>query len=400
VTGGPPALILYREEAATEWRTPASPSAGRFEIEVAGPYRVIVVCAGSGRTVQVTQLAQTLDDERTIEQPCGSPREFPLHVRGQMLQSGLVSFGGFGRGQSSAPWSFDLPAAAGTFDLVAFFGSLSTGGDHFEIRRDLAIAADLDLGTIDVAQEPAQALVPTRFTASNLATDESLTSDLFLQSGNTFAIIDGFVHPELAWQVNLVPGTALRATDTQDLLLSASSSSDDPMQQRMRSITRRIRDGGSTSVALMDRLGPTTFESTADHLVATWAALPESDQIDLSRASFSSDFSRFVFHDFLVSHAFLARAGVTTATLDFTDVPGFRPEWRHDPTLEQQFGLDAFRGTSPEDTTFSGVFEDVPAPTPPGTAPRRADPQRALALLHAHRAELQRARDAARLGAR
>ena len=89
-----------------------------------------------------------------------------------------------------------------------------------------------------------------------------------------------------------------------------------------------------------------------------------------------------------------------TATLDFTDVPGFRPEWRHDPTLEQQFGLDAFRGTSPEDTTFSGVFEDVPAPTPPGTAPRRADPQRALALLHAHRAELQRARDAARLGAR
>lgn len=43
VTGGPPALIVYREEAATEWRTPASPSAGRFEIDVAGPYRVIVV---------------------------------------------------------------------------------------------------------------------------------------------------------------------------------------------------------------------------------------------------------------------------------------------------------------------------------------------------------------------
>jgi hypothetical protein len=392
VTGVPPALIVYREEAAAEWKTPASPSAGTFEIDVTGPYRVIVVCAGSGPRVQVTQIAQTLDDARTIEQPCGSPRQFPLHVRGQMLQSGEVSFGGFGRGQSKAPWSFDLPAAAGTFDFLAFFGDLSTGFDHFEIRRDLAIAADLDLGTIDVAQEPAQALVPTRFTASNLAADESLTSDLFLQSGNTGAVISGFVHPELAWQVSLVPMSALRATDTQDLQLSAGSPSDDSMQQRARDITRRIRDGGSTSVTLLDPLGPTTFESTADRLVATWTSLPVYDELDLERASFSSDFSRFVFHDFLLSRAFISSAGVTAATLDFTDVPGFLPEWRHDPTLEQQFALDAFRGTSPDDQLFSGVLEDMPAPTPPGIAPRRADPQRARALLDTHRAQLQRAR--------
>lgn len=391
---------MYREETATEWKTPASPSTGRFELEVAGPYRVVVVCGSSGRDVFVTQLARTLDDERTIDQPCGGPRELPFHVRGQMLQSGEVNFGGSGRGESTAPWSFDLPTAAGTFDFVAFFGSLTTGFDQFEIRRDIAITGDLELGTLDVAQEATQALVPTRFTASNLAADESLTSHLVLHSGNTFAISSGFMHPELAWQVNLVPATALRATDTQDLQLSASSSSDATMPQRMRSITRRIRDGGSTSVTLMDPLGPTTFESTADRLVATWTSLPEYDELDLQRVSFSSDFSRFVIHDFLLSRAFIASAGVTTTALDFTDVPGFLPEWRHDPTLEQQFVLDAFRGTSPDDQLFSEVFEDIPAPTTLGAEARRVDPQRAMALVNAHRTQLQRARTAARLGAR
>jgi hypothetical protein len=400
-TGQPPALIVYREETDTAWKTPASPSTGTFEIEVSGPYRVIVVCAGSSGNAFVAQFAQTLDDDHRIEQLCGSPHQFPFHVRGQMQQSGLVDFGEFGRGQTAAPWSFDLLSDAGTFDFLAFFGDLSTGLDHVEIRRDIAITGDLDLGTIDATQDPTQALVPTRFTASNLDPAESLSSDLFLQSGDTSAIISSFEHPELAWQVNLVPGTALRATDTQDLLLSASSASSDPaMQQRMRSITRRIRDGGSTAVVLMDPLGPTAFESTADRLVATWTSLPEYDAIDLGRASFSSDFSHFVDHEFLLSRAFITSTGATAATLDFTDVPGFQPAWRHDPTLEQQFFLDAFRGTSPDDPLVSEVSEDVPAPTPPGAAPRRIDPQRAPTQINAHRIRLERARQAARRGAR
>jgi hypothetical protein len=399
VTGGSPALIVYREEATTEWKTPASPSTGRFEFEVTGPYRVVVVCAGE-HSAAVTQFAQTPDDERTIEQPCGSLPEFPFHVTGQMQQSGAVGFGLFGRGQSNAPWSFDLPAAAGTFDFLAFFGSLTTGFDHFEIRRDLAVAADLDLGTLDVAQEPAQALVPTRFTASNLAPEESLMSVLDLQSGNTSTSLFVFSHPELAWQVNLVPGAALRATDTQDVQLTATSSSGTPMQQRDRAVIRRVRDGGSTSVALMDPIGPTTLESTTDRLVATWAALPEHDQIDLFRQSFSSDFSRFVAHDFLLSRGFLAAAGVTTATLDVSDVPGFRPEWGHDPALEQVLGLDVVRGASPDDLTVSEVSEDIPAPTTPGTEARRVDPQRTMAQIRAHRTQLQRLHRATRPRAR
>src|ERR1051325_4008613 len=39
VTGGPPALVAFREGTATAWQTPASPRPGKFEIEVTGPYR-------------------------------------------------------------------------------------------------------------------------------------------------------------------------------------------------------------------------------------------------------------------------------------------------------------------------------------------------------------------------
>lgn len=250
---------------------------------------------------------------------------------------------------------------------------------------------------------PAQALVPIQFTASNLAANEETVGHVALQSGNTFASTGTTNQPEHAWQVALVPGTALRSTDTQDVhLLAGASLSEQPEQSSSRAVIRRFRDGGSTLVTLMDPLGPTTFESTADRLVATWTSLPECDAIDVSRDSFSD--SRTVSQEFRLSHAFMAStgAGATTATLDFTDVPGFRPEWRHDPTLNQDFEVLAVRGTLPDDHTYSAVFEFISAPPPlgAGTAPRRTDPQRAKAQLDAHRTRLERLHSAARPGAR
>src|SRR5690349_5962694 len=186
VTNQPPALIAYREETTADWKTPTSPSTDRYELEVAGPYRVIVVCADSG-LVAVVQLARTLDDEHSIEVPCRDPPVPQFHVRGQMLQAGMVSFELTGLLGSTAPWNFEMSTAAGTFDLVAFSGDGSGGFDHFEIRRDITVTADRDLGTIDVAQVPAQALVPTRFTATNLAANESSVAYVELLSGNTHA---------------------------------------------------------------------------------------------------------------------------------------------------------------------------------------------------------------------
>lgn len=392
VTGVPPALIAFRDEASATWKTPTSTSTGTFALDVTGPYRVVVACEGSStRRTFIVQYARTLDDERTLQHPCQLPATRPLHVRGQMLQSGEVFLGFTGRGQTAAPWSFDLAAAAGTYDFLALFGDLSHSFDQIAIRRDVAITGDLDLGAIDAAQEHAQAMVATQFTATNLAADESLMSTVLLHAGNTRAALATFVQPESAWQVGLVPFAALRATDTQDVELFASSSTSDPDQLRDRNLTRRAREGGSTSITLMDPPGQTTFESTADRLVATWASLPLADEIDVSRISFSTDFSQFASHDLLISRAFLAATGITSATLDVSDVPGFRPEWRHDPTFDQMFGLTAFRGTLPDDAAVAEVTQPVPAPAP-GVAPRQVDAQRARATIDAHRDEVQRLR--------
>jgi hypothetical protein len=379
VTDQPPALIAYREEGTPDWRTPTSPGTGRYEFEVAGPYRVIVVCVDS-RQVVTTQLARTVDDAPSIELPCGDPPVHTLLVSGRMLQPGTVSFDLEGLDSSTAPWSFDISTNPGTFDLVAFSGDQSTGFDHFEIRRDITITADRDLGTIDVAQVPAQALVPTQFTATNLAANESPLAYVELLSGNTYAAAVPTTQPEHAWQLGLVPSAALRSTDTQDVHLATRAPlSEQPMQRSTREFIRRVRDGGSTLVTLLDAIGPTRFESTADRLVATWTSVPECDQLVVARTSFSS--SRLVVQGLRLSHAFLASTGTgaRSVALDFTDVPGLRPEWRHDPTLEQDFLVFASRGTSPDDYASSEVLESVPAPSPLGvdTAPRSIDPHRA-----------------------
>jgi hypothetical protein len=314
-----------------------------------------------------------------------------------MLQEGEVFFGGAGIGKSPGPWSFDLTAAAGTFDFVEFFGSLTTGFDQIAIRRDLTITGDLQLGMIDVAQEHTEALVSTQFTAANLDPDEFLTSDvLLLQSGNTVAIVSKFIDPASAWQIRLVPDSALRVTDGQQVSLTAAlDMAGEPAQQRSRSVSRRVRVGGPTSVTLMDPMTAIAFDSTAERLTATWTQLPEYDDLELSRESFSSDFSRFVIHDSLLSRAFIASVGATSTTLDFTDVPGFRPEWRHDPAFEQVFALDAVRGASDDDSARSGVSEDLAVATPAGgSASARIDARQAIKVADAHRADARRRRTA------
>ena len=370
VTGAPPVLIAFREEAGAEWKTPAGGEDGAYEFEVSGPYRVVVVCTDTGDAV--AEYARTPADALVIDHRCGS-REFPLRVRGEMLESGEVFLGGFGRGQSQAPWTFALKAAAGTDDFVAYFGSLTTGFDRIAIRRDVAITGDLELGTIDAAQEDTHPLVATRFTASNLDPAEVRMSNTFLQSGNTNAITGLFNHPDQAWQIPLVPDDVLRTSDRQRVQLSADLSPSDSPQRRFRAVLRAAHAGESMEVAMMAPLGATTFETTADRVTATWASLPDYGGLDLWRESFSSDFSRFVIHDLLITRAFVEAVGATSSALDFSDIPGFRPEWRHDPALEQVVGLDASHGPGDGDHEVSSLSQDIPAPvTDPGGGLQRA----------------------------
>jgi hypothetical protein len=399
VTGAPPVLIAFREEASAGWKTPVRGDDGAYAFEVSGPYRVVVVCRDTGDAVG--GYARTPADALVIDHPCGS-RDFPLRVRGQMLESGSVFFGGSGRGQSRAPWTFELKAAAGTYDFIAAFGSLTTGADRIAIRRDVAITGDLDLGTIDAAHEDTHAMVATRFTASNLDPDEVLMSTTFWQMGNTNAIKLLFNHPDQAWQIPLVPGDVLRTSDRQFVELSADLSPSDSPQQRFRSVVRDVRAGEPMEVTMPAPLGATTFETTDDRLTASSASLPAYDGLDLWRESFSSDFSRFVTHDFWISRSFVEATGATSSVLDFSDVPGFRPAWRHDPALEQQVGLYAFHGPDDGDQEVSGLFLDIPAPvTDPGGGLQRAATGRAAAPADSSRARREHERAArARLGKR
>ncbi|HMG54763.1 MAG TPA: hypothetical protein VK601_14800, partial [Kofleriaceae bacterium] len=143
---------------------------------------------------------------------------------------------------------------------------------------------------------------------------------------------------------------------------------------------------------MMAPLGATTFETTEDRLTATWSSLPDYDGLDLWRVSFSSDFSRFVSHAVFLSRSFVEATGATSSMLDFTDVPGFRPEWQHDPALEQVVGLDASRGAGDDGSEASSLSQDIPPPvTDPGDGAVRGAAGRG-----ASPAETRRAQDRAR----
>jgi hypothetical protein len=376
-TGELPALIAARDEVSAEWTIPATTAAGTFEIEVTGPYRVVVACKGVDGAPSATLYlyAQTPDDAHLIEHTCVQSVSFPFHVRGRVPQEGMVSFGGYGHGSSGGPWSFDLPAAAGVFDLVALFGSFTTGFDRVTIRRDITVSGDLDLGTISTGS--AHSLIPTRFTASNLDPNEMLRASSSIDSGHTLAVSTIPNQPEHAWEVRLAPEVALRSTDTQRATFVAEvPPSSETAQQRQRLIDQTVRPGGPTSLTLMEPLLSIQLEVFGDRLRAAWTDLPEYDGLGLLRDSFPTNSTRSVTTWGVFSRSFIDAVGVTSLELDFSDVPGFNSTWKHDPTFRQIVAFHVMRHTSPDAIAQSGVFMHVPVPrTTQGTTQQRIKAQ-------------------------
>lgn len=160
--------------------------------------------------------------KKLLTHRCGLA-SYPFFVRGEMAESGTVYFGGSGRGQSQAPWSFALPTAAGTFDLGIMFGDLAAP-DRLALRRDVAVTADVDVGTIDAAQTNAEALVPISFTATNQAPEESLGLQTFLDVRNTsVSLRNTFLFGGSGWDSVLAPASMLRPTDRQRVSLTANT---------------------------------------------------------------------------------------------------------------------------------------------------------------------------------
>ena len=362
-----PALVAFREETSTAWRPLDITGATSFEIAVTGPYRVAIACEAdtSDAFVVVTQYAQTPADGLVIEHDCGASRDGSFVATGQMLQPGEVFLGGFGQGDSAAPWTFELPVAAGTDDLVMLFGDFARF-DRIAIRRGVEITGDVDFGALDAEQEHAEALVPVSFTADNRDPDEVLSQDSWFNSGTTQAFLDFSPFSDPTWDTVLVPESLLRATDVQRVSLSASleTTVGDISRTVRRTIGRAVRIGDPTRVTLPERLGPVTFERTDDRLAATWSSVPEHASMSMWRESFSDDFSQIWVHEILLSPAFVAAVGTHNAVLDFSDVPGFKPAWRIDPRNLQTYGLQASSGSTAGELTSTDVTEQIQAAQP------------------------------------
>jgi hypothetical protein len=181
-TGDPPALIAFRDEGA-DWRSLAVAATTTFELEVTGPYEVVVVCESADRRlVAARKYARTLDDERTIDHLCGTA-PFPFTVRGQMAESGQVWFGGAGRGRFAVDsvWDFTLPGIAisplrGSFHDVQL--------SHSFLEATAATSITLDLSDVpgfkpewqpDPTFDETRALTATRRISPGETTSASVT---------------------------------------------------------------------------------------------------------------------------------------------------------------------------------------------------------------------------------
>ncbi|TMQ03296.1 MAG: hypothetical protein E6J90_02385 [Deltaproteobacteria bacterium] len=350
-TGLPPALIAFRDDLSTDWIGLPVQRATKFDITTHGAYQVVVACSGGDQDsdVSIVLYGRTPDDDPSIDGICDTAQ---FEVRGSMLQAGEVALGDGTEGSSATFWDFDLLTRPGTFDLVLL--SLTSAGvpSSVAFRRDIAIVADKNLGAIDLTKEASQPLVPVSFTIANLQAGEATRSNVSFFAGNTRAQVFSLDGSPPGLTAQLAPGSALRPTDSQHVVLYASSRDAATSLTRSRSLGRDVRVGDLTSWTLPDPIGPVTFETTADRLTATWSTLPDHDEIELLREGIGSQFN---FQIMLLSRSFLEATGATSATLDFHAIPGFKSQWQQDPAASQLRELVTIRRVSATETAIATV---------------------------------------------
>lgn len=365
-TDEPPALVAFREDGSTAWRTAPVDAKHTFSFEATGPYHVVVACENREGLVHVAQYARTLDDAAALSHSCDSADD-PFMVRGTVVQSGEVGLGNSSMAGEGPDWPFELPAGAGAVELVM------RSSHEIAIRRDLQVAADMQLGSIDLAQVGLAALVPTTFTAANAGAAEIRSSLVLLDTGATVT----FLSLGAGWSRDLAPESVLRPGDEQLVLLSASEppSAATP-QRRSRSTTRALRVGGPTEIALPAPLSGVQLESTAEKLSATWGELPTHDAVVISRNAYAAAGPESWAHELSLSRSFLEATGASSATLDFSGVPGFKAAWRPAAGLEETRRITALRGAVDGEREQSSVSEIVgpevePALASPASVARR-----------------------------
>jgi hypothetical protein len=335
VTDVPAGLVAYRDGDGA-WQTAAF-QAGRYELDVHGPYRVAAVCDYGDGTMDMLQVGRTPDDDREISWTC-LQNVTEHQVTGTMVQAGRL-FLGLQTASVPANAQFTLDSASGARDVVAM--SPATNADHIAIRRITVTGATVVTPPIDIAQEGA-ALLASPFTATNASGNESLVTSVRLRTKNETL---GRVFNGGAAVAKIAPTSVLAAEDVQSVTVSAVSPTGGS-----RSVSRSFREGDATRVTLPDALGGVQF-TAGTTMTAAWTALPEHEVVSLSIDSLVDN--KFWFHGVELSARFIAATGATSATID-TDLPGFKPAWKIDfATQPYTRTLDARRTVGAETQTSS-----------------------------------------------
>lgn len=339
-----PALIAYRMENSATWQSPRTITANKFELAVTGPYRVTVVCTDpDDGMVFLTQLALVPTDKVPVDLLGCFSTLLPFVVNGTMAQPGAVALDYTTKKSTQSNWSFQLPAEAGTYALVA------RNDDRIAIRRGLRVAGNVTLpDPIDVAAIGTP-LEHVGLNVTNLdANETTVTAAVSLEADHTYtSLYRGPLNT-----VTLAPQSVLTAADKQLLYVNAKADG------RRRFIQRPQLASDPTDVTLPPALGQVTFNVTGDQLAATWSTLPPHDVIDISLDSFVNDWN---FQMLELSSAFVEATGITTATLDTATLPGLQPSWRIDTTKEYTRELLVTQSASATNVAGSSVSETINA---------------------------------------
>lgn len=351
-TTDPPALVAFRNESTAQWQSLPTLGTSTFHVNASGPYRVVVACSSPTVGATIGEIARTPDDDPVVRYSCQGNQ---FRVTGQMQQLGSVAVGATTaiNASTNAPWMFDLPVAAGSFDIVMLFRD-PAGAPRIAIRRDVAISGDTDLGVIDATAENAQAMVPTSFTATGLDPGDVRSVFVALYTSSTTAILS-LIGAANTWDAALVPDASLRSTDRQNAVLSAGLTSGS--QRRFRSVSRDVRIGDVPSLALPPPLGPVQFDMTADRLAATLPAGTSYDQLVLVRQGQPVGRQGLFAQTAVFSRSFIDDTGGTGAVLELDGLPGYQSDWRLDPAFPQTRQAAVTRGTSTADLTTSGMSQ-------------------------------------------
>ncbi|MEO7732922.1 MAG: hypothetical protein ABIY55_18300 [Kofleriaceae bacterium] len=345
-----PALVAFRDDSNPTWQ--ALPVAGKttFEVHPTGPYRVVVVCR-TPRSANATQYGRVLEDGATLEHACGALTR-PLTAHGSLAETGRISLGESEAMSSTAPWTFDLAVSPGTYDLAILLGD-PFEPDRIALRRDVHVAADLDLGTLDPAG--AQALAAVTFTPTNKTDSEVLTHYNYFYNGQS--AFDSFVH-DGTWAAKFVPTSLLRPTDQQGIELGAYTL-DGARRSIYRGIGRAYHDGESTEVTLPAAGAPVSFEVAGDRLSVALPAMPTAADAALATQTQVKGNDAFRVQTTRLSSKFVHATGATSIAVDFTDVPGFLAEWKLADTGIRIRSFDSTVQTGPNDRTLTGVSETL-----------------------------------------